>query len=347
MATCGIISFRYSNHDGVTKVAEFWRQALDDLGFDTLMIAGDGKGDRLVPGISGIATEPVSSADIRDALSDCDIVIAENILSLPINLPACLAIMEILKGRKTILHHHDMPWQRYQHGHIRSLPADDPMWEHVVINDFTKSQVEALGIQATRIYNPTNTAPGAGDRYGTRDLIGIDENTLLVAHPTRSTRIKNVSAAVSFTEKMGGTYWCVGPPEEDYGDRRAAIFEDADCEIITMSNTLLGNPEDDMYAASDIIIFPSFWESFGLPPVEASAHGVPCAVGDYPIAEELRKLGLRWFYPWETGEIKDFFADPADISFLETNRQVVQEHFSFEKISGQIAKLLERRGWLP
>jgi glycosyltransferase involved in cell wall biosynthesis len=43
----------------------------------------------------------------------------------------------------------------------------------------------------------------------------------------------------------------------------------------------------DLYAAADLFVFPSTWETFGLAPVEAAMVGVPMAVADLPVLREV------------------------------------------------------------
>jgi len=42
-----------------------------------------------------------------------------------------------------------------------------------------------------------------------------------------------------------------------------------------------------LLAAADVFVFPSLYEGFGLPPLEAMAAGTSCVVGDYAAAAEV------------------------------------------------------------
>ena len=98
--------------------------------------------------------------------------------------------------------------------------------------------------------------------------------------------------------------------------------------------------------AADAVLFPSTWEGFGNPPVEAAIHRVPCAVGPYPVADELRALGLEW-YPSDDPEPLRQAIEQPDTARLDRNRRVAVERLSLDAMRNEIAALLAEPGWLP
>jgi glycosyltransferase involved in cell wall biosynthesis len=329
--------------DGVSVVARNWQQALEQLGFEVHTVAGDGPVDRTVPGLSIGATDPPAIGALTDALDDVDLVVVENLLTIPLNLPAARITAAALAGKPAILHHHDPPWQREQWAHVTELPPRDPAWRHVTINQLTQQQMTDRGYKATCIYNGFPTATGHADRAGVRARLGIIDDTLLLAHPVRAIARKDIPAAVRLAEELGGTYWLWGLAEDGYDDELARILGAATCPIVRGTSD---ESAADLYGAADAVLFPSIWEGFGNPPVEAAIHRVPAAVAMYPVAQELRDLGLRW-YPADNAEpIRRALAAP-DHAMLEHNRRVAVEHLSLDAMQDAIAALLADAGWLP
>jgi glycosyltransferase involved in cell wall biosynthesis len=107
-----------------------------------------------------------------------------------------------------------------------------------------------------------------------------------------------------------------------------------------------GESAVDLYRAADAVLFPSTWEGFGNPPVEAAIHRIPAAVGPYPVAAELEALGLRWYPTDDPAPLAAALAHP-DRELLEHNRAVAVAHFSLEAMRTAIAELLAGAGWLP
>ena len=220
MPLATIVSFRFGPTDGVSVVARTWGDALTGMGFEVAWVAGsfepgwEGEGQtRTVPGMGIAGTGPPDAGALSDALDDADLVIVENLCSLPLNLPASRLVADLRSGLPTILHHHDPPWQRPQFAEVTELPPDDPTWRHVTINDLTRNQMAERGITATTIYNGFTSTPPPGNREATRSRLGVADDTILVAHPVRAIPRKAVDRAIGVTEAIGGTYWLTGPAE--------------------------------------------------------------------------------------------------------------------------------------
>ena len=79
--------------------------------------------------------------EVEDALADAELVVVENLRTIPLNLPASRVVAGPWPGRPALLHHHDPPWQRSRYADVTELPADDPAWRHVTINELTRRPV--------------------------------------------------------------------------------------------------------------------------------------------------------------------------------------------------------------
>ena len=99
-ATAAIVSFRLGGADGVSVVAERWRETLCELGFAVSTVAGEGRVDRLVPGLAIDAREDATVDDVKRALDGIDLVIVENLLSIPMNLSASRVVAEVLRTER-------------------------------------------------------------------------------------------------------------------------------------------------------------------------------------------------------------------------------------------------------
>ena len=80
-----MVSFRLGGDDGVAVEAAKWAAALGILGWDVRTVAGAGPVDTLLPGLAMHAPEPPSRAEVEGALAEADLVVVENLCSLPLN----------------------------------------------------------------------------------------------------------------------------------------------------------------------------------------------------------------------------------------------------------------------
>ncbi len=324
-------------------VAATWARVLADLGWRVTTVAGDGPVDVLVPGLELGATAPPDQAAVAEALAGADLVVVENLCTIPLNLPASRAVAAALRGRPAVLHHHDPPWQRPALAHVTELPPDDPAWRHVTINALTEAQLADRGIEATTIHNAFDVDEPHGDRLATRAALDVPDRELLVLHPVRAIERKDVPAAVALAERLEATYWLAGPAEDGYEDELAAVLGRATCPVLhrpppgTMA---------DAYAACDVVAFPSRWEGFGNPPIEAAIHRRPVVVGPYPVADELRRLGFRWFEPGDLEPLRDLLVRP-DPGLHDHNLALARRHFGLDRLRSDVAALLAEAGWGP
>jgi mannosylglucosylglycerate synthase len=339
-----MVSFRLGGGDGVAVEAAKWAAALRLLGWDVRTAAGSGPVDTLIPGLAIDAPEPPTRVEVEDALADADLVIVENLCSLPLNPRAAAVVAAACAGRPALMHHHDLPWQRPHLAHLPP-PAHDPAWAHVTINELSRIDLAARGITATTLYNAFDPDPEPGDRVATRAALGAGEGTTLLLQPTRALPRKNIAGAIALAEAVGGTYWLLGPAEDGYGPELERLLARARCTVA------LGEPEggcsiSDAYAACDVVVLPSTWEGFGNPSVESATYRRPLAVGSYPVAAELAAFGFHWFDASDPVPLAGWLRTP-DERVLARNYRVAADHFNLADLPAQLSGVLRRVPGLP
>jgi mannosylglucosylglycerate synthase len=345
VSTAAIVSFRLGGLDGVSTIAAQWRRHLEAFGFGVVSIAGEGVANCYINGLAIGADTAPRLGDVVEALAGADLVVVENVLTIPMNLPASLVVAEALRGRPAIIHHHDPPWQRRRYAHIDALPIDDPAWRHITINRLTGRQFRERGLAATTIYNGVDVDRAEGEGEEIRRRLEVGDRPLLL-HPVRPVARKNVGCALRLTERTGGVYWLTGPAEEGY-----QRFLDGLLRRTTAPWRRQSVNDDelaDAYAAADAVLFPSRWEGFGLPPLEAAVFGRPVVVGPYPVADELRSFGFRWLRSDRPSDLAAALAEPSSLAAeLTLNKEIVRRYFSLDAVREVLRSFLDDIGWLP
>ena len=164
--------------------------------------------------------------------------------------------------------------------------------------------------------------------------------------PTRAIARKGIPSGVALAEALGAHYWLVGRAEEGYEPTLEKLL--ASATVPTHRGVVPGIMSasagiEHAYAAADVVAFPSTWEGFGNPPVEASLHLRPVAVGQYPALEELRSLGFKWLAAAEPGQVASWLAHPQK-AVLDHNRAVARRDLNLDDLPRRLADIMKRLG---
>ncbi len=167
----------------------------------------------------------------------------------------------------------------------------DGAWIHTVSDAVRREVLESFDVDPGRVVAVHNgfTAPTNGDAESGRRLAGTDSFVLAVG--TIEPR-KDLPGLLRSIDRLalGGSdipLVHVGPP----GWGAAALQATLDAMRRPDLVTLLGRQPDqalsDLYAAATVFAYPSVYEGFGLPALEAMSVGVPVVASDIEAVREI------------------------------------------------------------
>lgn len=349
------ISYRLGGTDGVSVEAGKWQWALRELGFATRRVAGElhddaQPADVTLAGLEINTGQAPDQAALVAALDGADLVVVENLCSLPLNVAAARATVAVLASlpARVVFHHHDLAWQRPHLAHLTEFPPRRPGSLHVTINDVSRDELAQRGIDAVTIHNSFDFDAGPGDRELTRKEMGFADDELVVLQPTRAIARKNVPAGLRFAEQLRALvadrpvrYWLTGPAEDGYDATLAATLAGA---AVLLAGGRTPCPAD-AYAAADVVVFPSVWEGFGNPVIESIVGRRPIAVADYPVLHELRDaLDLELWDVTDPEAMAAWLAAPDPVR-LETNRERARAQLDVADLPARIRAAFDAVGW--
>jgi glycosyltransferase involved in cell wall biosynthesis len=349
------LSYRLGGADGVSVEATKWEWALTELGFATRRVAGELEGIRRDDTwLAFLAIDPPPGADVEPnalaaALAGSDLVVVENICSLPLNPTAASTAADVLRRHRgrVVFHHHDLPWERAHLAAVDGIPVVRDESLHVTISDHARLAMIERGFDAHTIRNSFDFTEHHGDRHRARASIGVAEDDILVLQPTRAIPRKEVGRGIAFAEDLQDlqqehrvVYWLTGPAEDGY---------EAELEHILLAARVpvkRGRTADaaDAYAAADVVIFPSSWEGFGNPVVEAAIARRPLVVARYPVLDELIALGLSVFSVEDPQRVANWL-DAPDLGLLDRNIAALRPELDLATLPDRIDRLFTAVGW--
>lgn len=184
-------------------------------------------------------------------------------------------------------------------------------------------------------------------RQITRAQFGIPPASKVVLNVGRLVAQKNQSVIVKALAKNPDVVFVVA----GHGDDAQALTTLAETEGVAGRVYLLGalgsTDIANLYAASDIFVFPSVWETFGLAAAEAAISGIPMIVSDIAVLREVLAADRSPVVfvdkddpaAWAAA-IANVISHPASPGLLEAFSSQVVARYSIEKMIDKYLQLL-------
>jgi glycosyltransferase involved in cell wall biosynthesis len=345
----GFVSTRFQGTDGVSLETAKWRQVLEKMGYECYFFSGlsNWSPERSLvveeaffghPRIMEIQQRcfgtTVRSEDLtgeiqavrfrlKQAIYDfvntfgIDLLITENALTIPMNIPLGLALTEFIAetGMPAIAHHHDFSWERQRFSVncvmdylSMSFPPRLHTINHVVINSEARQKLSfRCGLSSIIIPNvfDFDTDPPQLDDYGRtmREDLGIPEGDILLLQPTRVVARKGIEHAIELAGRLKDkkARLLISHQERDEGSdyfQRTMDYAALLGVDVIIRPDLIGAERGttesgakkyslwDCYLNADFVTYPSTYEGFGNAFLEAIWFRKPILVNRYSIFQE-------------------------------------------------------------
>ncbi len=406
----GAISTRFAGSDGVSLEMSKWADVLEQMGHTCFYFAGEL--DRPPERSMLVEEAHFTHPEIRDIYSYCfgasvrkpeatrrihevrrylkekiyefiktfdiDLLILQNVLTIPLNVPLGLALTEVLveTGIPAIAHHHDFFWERKRFlvnaiwDYLNmAFPPHLPNISHVVINSSAGNQLALrTGISSMLIPNVMDfdNPPAPPDAYSAdvRESLGIEEDELLMLQPTRVVKRKGIETSIELVRRLGRKAKLVishAADDEGHGyQQRVREYSDLfDVNTQFISDVIgeeRGTTADgkkiytmwDIYPHADLVTYPSTFEGFGNAFLETLYFKRPIAVNIYSVyAVDIKPKGFKVI------ELDDYITDSSlrltrqilaspDLTreLVEHNYNLGKRHYSYRILKKKLSILL-------
>ena len=406
----GFVSTRFAGTDGVSLESDKWARVLEHEGFQCFYMAGELErpadksfpvelADFSHPDILGIqkgcfgvhqrkhdVTLLINS--VKEVLKDkiyefvakfeLDLLIVENALAIPVNIPLGLALTEYIAETRmpVIAHHHDFFWERKRFfvnaagDYLRmAFPPKLPSIHHVVINTPADEQLGLrTGISSMVIPNVMDfeTAPPALDDYSAdaRESLGVKKDEKFILQPTRVVQRKGIEHSIEFVKRLKLKAKLVishasGDEGNAYENRvreYSALMRVNTLFVSEVIKEHRGITPDgrkvytiwDVYPHADLVTYPSDFEGFGNAFLEAVYFRKPLVVNRYSVYEtDIMPRGFEMI------EMDDFVTTDAvgrarlilkdkarSREVADKNYELGKKYFSFSVLRQKLKTLL-------
>jgi glycosyltransferase involved in cell wall biosynthesis len=411
----GFVSTRFKGFDGVSLETGKWATVLERMGFECYYYCG--QSDRPADRTTVVEEAYFGHPEVATLQARCfgrtfrdewitgevhrlrqhlkkslyafvekfgiDLLIVENALAIPMNIPLGLAITEVLAetGMPAIGHHHDFSWERQRF--IMSgvddyldmaFPPRLHAMNHVVINTEARTQLgHRRGLSSVvipNVYDFSVEPRGVDDFNRTLKAdLGMKEGDVLFLQPTRIIARKGIEHAIELASRLPERHvkLLVSHQERDEGsDYYRRIVDYArllDVDLVA-GGSLLGTERGltaegkkvydlgDCYANADFVTYPSSFEGFGNAFLEAVFYRKPIMVNRYSIFEsDIEPIGFKTalidnYVTEDTIHHVRRLLDEPELrnAAIAHNFELGRKHFSFELLEERLRHVIMNFG---
>lgn len=412
------ISTRIQGTDGVSLEIGKWADVLEHMGHSCFYIAGasDRPAERSVvipeahfthPDIQDINrqcfgrevrspavgaqihdTARVLKKKLREALKqfDIDLIIAENCVTIPMNIPLGLAVVETImeSGMSCIAHHHDFVWERERYSvnavddHLHAaFPPPLGQVQHVTISSRAAKELSRRTGQPCRMIPNVmdfEHPPPPSDEYSQdfRETIGLTPDDYLILQPTRIVQRKGIETSIELVRRLNDPRCKLvithgsGDEGDTYAERVRQYADLLGVEFILakpwISSHRATTPEGrklytiwDVYAQADFVTYPSTYEGFGNAFLEAVYFKKPILCNLYGIYRtDIEPCGFDEILMdgFLTDDVVDQLRrvltdEQQRRAMVEHNYDIARQYFSYGRVETELRALLAKPRLAP
>jgi glycosyltransferase involved in cell wall biosynthesis len=310
---------------------------------------------------------------------DIDMIIAENVLTIPMQVPLGIALTEVIAETlvPTIAHHHDFYWERTRYlinavgDYLRmAFPPNLHHIEHVVINSQAQEELALrTGISSLIIPNVLEfeNPPqlGGAMKFDLRRRFGFSAGDIIILQPTRIVQRKGIEHAIELVKELRDPRYklIISHEAGDEGYEYAQwLKEDAHEKGVDLRflDTSIQDPWGendnhaqqltlfDIYPHADLITYPSLYEGFGNAFLEAVYFKKPLLINRYAIfVRDIEPQGFDLIVmdgllsSRNVQQAREVLeSTERRLAMVEHNYAIASRHYSYTVLEGKLNHLL-------